>query len=31
MLCFLLSYFIEDIEIDGMLVDRFKKKEEVES
>jgi hypothetical protein len=26
MLCFLLITFIEDIEIDGMLVDHFKKK-----
>jgi hypothetical protein len=26
MLCFLLINFIEDIEIDGMLVDHFQKK-----
>ena len=28
MLCFLLINFIEDIEIDGMLVDHFKKKKD---
>jgi hypothetical protein len=31
MLCFLLINFIEDIEIDGMLVDHFQKKEQVET
>ena len=31
MLCFLLITFIEDIEIDGMLVDHFQKKEQVET
>jgi hypothetical protein len=31
MLCFLLINFIEDIEIDGMPVDHFQKKEQVET
>jgi hypothetical protein len=32
MLCFLLINFIEDLEIDGMLVDHFqKKKKQVEA
>ncbi len=31
MLCFLLINFIEDLEIDRMLVDHFQKKEQVET
>jgi hypothetical protein len=31
MLCFLLINFIEDLEIDGMLVDHFQKKKQVET
>jgi hypothetical protein len=31
MLCFLPINFIEDIEVDGMLVDHFQKKEQFET